>query len=161
MNEVMNSRRQFVNGLSADGAAVALAGIYLASPADGKAIPLLEGLESEQGAWVADFVTDDGRTLRGFTTFARGDEVALNAARPASIGHGKWVQDGQRVDALTIRFLLNASGRLVGFTETCSCGEMNESGDLFCGRATVKTYDLRGRVVTVQRGKMVARRRAQ
>jgi hypothetical protein len=156
MDEFLISRRQLVAGLGTLGAATALASMVQAGPAEQPATPA--------GSWFAEFIADDGRTFRGFSTFAPGGGMISTGQgdyrqdSPQGTGHGKWVQDGRRVDAKILKFVFNAEGQLAAIKEEFSTGEMDESGDGFIGSTTVKTYDLEGNLIEERTGTINSRR---
>jgi len=148
------------------GTAAALA--VAAAPATGQAnptpTPAAGGVKSKQGSWLADFVTEDGRKFKGFTTFTPNGGLIANGqgdARvdgPQSIGHGRWTQDGRKVEALTYKFMFDAKGTAIGIKETFSTGQLDETGDKYTGSTVAKTFDMNGKLLKTEKGTITAKR---
>jgi hypothetical protein len=157
------NRRQFVGKLGVF-SALAIFGIAAKTQAQDTPTATPQGIKSKQGSWFAEFTTSDGRQFHGFTTFTpNGGLIAsgqndMRVGAMQSIGHGKWVQNGRQVDALTLKFVFNEQGRLVAYKETFSTGELDETGDLFTGTTTVKTYDVEGKLTQTEEGTIKSRR---
>lgn len=158
------TRRQLIAGLGALGAAAAFAHLVEASPAEQAPTPLPEGVKSKAGSWFAELTADDGRTFRGFATFtSNGGMITTGQGdyrrdAPQGTGHGRWVQDGRKVDSKILKFVFDADGRLAAIKEEFSTGEMDETGDVFVGTTTVNTYDLDGKLIETRTGTINSRR---
>ncbi len=159
------SRREFVTALDALGV-IGLTAAFAAPDQQMQQTPTAtpEGFKSKQGSWFAELTTEDGRTFRGFSTFTPNGGMMTTGQgdyREGShqgTGHGRWVQEGRRVDAKILKFVFDEEGALAAIKEEFSTGEMDETGDAFVGTTTVNTYDLDGNLIETRTGTINSRR---